>query len=161
MMNNDEIQLKSTKKEATQLLAFIIAILYIVELVNLVTLVYQITRNKYDIATYLGILFLAILVILFICSKSFSWNRGGKIYKKNNKIYYEVFEIVQGIGSGKTTYKIKSIDSIDKHKRYLTVKGDITEQESLSRPRHKYDVRIEDYNDEVITLLEEFAKKGK
>lgn len=155
-----EITLTPTKQAAPKIVGYLVALGYLgVVVCFIMSFVNYLKHNTLNSLMFL-IIMAIVIVALIICSKVFAWESKSTIKKKGDTIIYEVYDIVDDLNSGKTTYKIENITGVSIYKGFTNVRGDIKCKEPMQREKKKKSVKINYSNNEVNKLLEEEMKKN-
>ena len=117
MAKKDVFELYPTKRIAPAILGYASAVLYVVVAVLLFTGLIKLTNDDKTVSFILFGIAGGIIVLLFIAAHSFAWERKSEIYKKGDTIRYDVFDIVAGMGNGKTEYEIEDITDVKYNSR--------------------------------------------
>ena len=155
-MQEDKIRLQSDKRPAPKVIPYILAVIYVVVAVMLVIIIKDVIKKDVHSALPLGIVLCVTFTLIFICSQVFSWERLAYIYKKNNKLIYEVYNIVEALGDSKTTYTITEVTNFKEKGNKIVVEGSIEMKERFAKTKRLNRISINYHTPEVVKLLEEF-----
>jgi len=152
------------KKVLPAAIDYILAALYIAEVVLIILASIQmlVYGNIQLAITYLSI-FLGIIIVLFVISKSFSWFKKQTITIKNNKLNIIVEDSISNKNSvgGETRVTIDRLDDIKKKGNDLILFGDITkiEMKHKSQPK-KFKLFEAAFNDDCVEFLVKYKERG-
>lgn len=152
-----KILVKSNKRVANQLMAYILAIVYIaIPLVVFFNILLPLIKNEKISATSLGVcsgVVLLSVIYIFICKFCFSWYKIYTIEERSDKLIVEQIGIIDVMGNAKDTYTIKSISEIKQRGTSCKIKGDITIKEPTRNVKTIKSMTLENVTDEIINLL--------
>ena len=158
------IIIEPKKKVLPAAIDYILAALYIAEVVLIILASIQmlVYGNIQLAITYLSI-FLGIIIVLFVISKSFSWFKKQTITIKNNKLNIIVEDSISNKNSvgGETRVTIDRLDDIKKKGNDLILFGDITkiEMKHKSQPK-KFKLFEAAFNDDCVEFLVKYKERG-
>lgn len=155
-MQEDKIRLQSDKRPAPKIVPYILAVVYVVVAVMLIVIIKDVIKKDAHSALPLGIVLCITFALIFICSQVFSWERLAYIYKKNNKLIYEVYNIVDALGDSKTIYTIDEVTNFKEKGHKIVVEGSIEMKERFTKTKRLNRISINYHTPEVVKLLEEF-----
>lgn len=140
--------IKSKKRPAPRFIPYLCALLYVVIAVCVIACI---VTHLLWLLTIAGV----VILCLFIISKLFSWYLHAELSKKGGKILYEITDIVDMMGSSKTTYHLQEVTSLTKKgtKGYLV--GTFSLKEPFKKPTTVKKMIIQDISDEAIIFIKE------
>lgn len=125
MSNNvkNKVFIKSDRKQATQVLAYIVSALSLVLCGLALGGAYFLYRKEITNVIVCGVVCILICAFLVYANTAYTWVIGGILERRCGHLIYEYGEIVDLLGRSKCTYTMKDIKKVVVGKRYTKVYG--------------------------------------
>lgn len=151
------IEYKPTKKIAPQWLGIAGAVIAIGILIASIALFLNLIIWKNTKAVIICLLIdVILLTINFILSKMFAWVEKTTLETDSNgDLLFRIYDIIEAFGSNVSTYRISEISDVICKKHTITIKGNIVIKEPLQKPKNATTIKINDYNEEMLTMFKE------
>lgn len=157
MANNvkNRIIIRTDRKQATQVLAYMVSALSLVLVGMFCAEGYFIYKKEYMNVGICALIFLLVCGFLIYANTAYTWVIGGTLERRCGHLVYEYSEIVDLLGRSKCTYTMKDIKKVVVGKRYTKVYGTSTFKGFIGKTKTVKKFTIYDCSPEAVKFLKD------
>lgn len=158
-----KIEFQPKKKVAKGFLCYVPTVLFLLMLGLFVAFLINLFKKDFFISFICGCLVGVLYLIVYIMSFTLDWFLSGTLtYYKDKGLLEYIEKGVLEIGSSKSTYKMKEITKVKKHKESIWLYGPIDAVEGIHKTKlKKLELKTYGKTEEVYNLIEDFMNNTK
>ena len=143
------------KRIAPPILAYIVAILYVVVAITFITSFVFLANKNFSMSINFLLVSVGIALVLIFLANFFSWVCLASIETVKGVLKYKTRDIISVAGHSETVYTIREVVRVKKIGKAYKLWGSFFVKEPMSKEKHREYIVLRYYNDEMISKIKE------